>query len=236
MLMLAMLAAAHAVAAPPVRVAAAANLSGALDEVVEAWSKSCAGCSARITYGASGTLSAQIQNGAPFDLFLSADAVYPQKLAEAGDAEGAPFIYARGRLALWAPSDSPLPIEKQRLAALGDPSVKRIAIANPALAPYGRLALELLKDAGQDDPRRLVLGESVGQAAQQAQSGSVQAALLPLSIVQQLPGKTAPLDATLDQGGVVLKATGDRRLTRAFVDFLLSSEARKILGRHGYLP
>jgi molybdate transport system substrate-binding protein len=236
MAMLALLAAAHAMAAQPLRVAAAANLSGALDEVTRAWSQTCPGCEAKITYGASGTLSAQIQNGAPFDLLLAADALYPQKLAEAGYGDGAPFIYTRGKLALWVPAESTLPIDNAGLAALRDRSVKRIAIANPAVAPYGRLAMEALKRAGQDDPTRLVLGESVGQAAQQAQSGSVQAALLPLSIVLQMRGRHADLNVTLDQGGLLLKGARDPKMARAFVDFLLSGEGRRILSQHGYVP
>src|SRR5256885_16792569 len=109
MLMVLLLAAAHAVTPQPLRVAAAANLAGALDEIARAWASKCPGCEAKITYGASGSLAAQIQNGAPFDLFLAADAVYPLKVAEAGNASGAPFIYARGKLALWVPSDSTLP-------------------------------------------------------------------------------------------------------------------------------
>jgi molybdate transport system substrate-binding protein len=232
-----LLAAAHAIAPHPLRIAAAANLSGALEEVVRGWMTTCAqrACEARVTYGASGTLAAQIQNGAPFDLFLAADAVYPQKIAEAGAAEGAPFIYARGKLALWVPAESKLPIESEGLRALRDPSVGRIAIANPQLAPYGRLAMDDLKAAGLDDPRRLVLGESVGQAAQLAQSGGVQAALLPMSLAMRMPGRHVELQGSLEQGGVVLRS-GDGKLARTFVDFLLSGEGRKILGRHGYAP
>jgi molybdate transport system substrate-binding protein len=232
-----LVAAAVAVGPPPVRIAAAANLSGALDEVARAFAATCPErCPTKISYGASGTLAAQIENGAPFDLFLAADSVYPQKVAEAGFSDGAPFIYTRGKLALWVPAESKLPIEREGLAALGDPSVQRIAIGNPVLAPYGKLALEALKAAGQDDPKRLVMGESVGQAAQQAQSGSVQAALLPLSLVLQMPGRHVETEAKLDQGGVVLKPARERPLARAFVDFLLSVEARKIFARHGYAP
>lgn len=231
-MLLALLAAAHAIAPQPLRIAAAANLSGALEEVVSAWSASCDGCKAQITYGASGTLAAQIENGAPFDLYLAADARYPQKVAEAGYAEGAPFIYARGKLALWVPSGSKLPIEQLGLEALKDAS--RIAIANPSLAPYGKLAVDALKTAQQDEPRRLLLGESVAQAAQQAQSGSVDAALLPLSLVLRMPGRHIELSSAIEQGGVVLRAAQDLRLARAFADFLLSPEARKILARHGY--
>lgn len=231
-MLLLLLAAAHAVAPQPLRIAAAANLQGALEEVVSAWSSTCDSCKAKITFGASGTLAAQIENGAPFDLYLAADARYPQKVAEAGYGEGAPFIYARGKLALWVPSGSRLPIEQLGVSALKDAS--RIAIANPSLAPYGKLAIEVLKVAREDDPRRLLLGENVGQAAQQAQSGSVDAALLPLSLVLRMPGRHIELPAAVEQGGVVLRAAHDLRLARSFVDFLLSPEARKIFARHGY--
>ena len=232
-----LVAAAVAVTPQPVRVAAAANLAGALDEISQAWAATCKeGCATKITYGASGTLASQIQNGAPFDLFLAADNEYPQRVAVAGFAEGAPFVYTRGKLALWVPPESRLPIEKDGVAALGDPSVQRIAIGNPALAPYGRLALEALKASGQDDPKRLVLGESVGQAAQQAQSGSVQAALLPLSLAMQMPGRHVEAHGTIDQGGVLLKSARDRMLTRSFMEFLLSKEARQIFAKRGYAP
>jgi molybdate transport system substrate-binding protein len=213
----------------PLRIAAAANLSGVLDEVIKASGKPCTA-----TYGASGTLSAQIQNGAPFDLFLAADTVYSKKLADAGLADGESFIYARGKLALWVPADSKLPIEKEGISALK--AAQRIAIANPALAPYGKLALAALKAAGQDDPKRLVLGESVGQAAQQAQSGSVQAALLPLSLVLHMPGRHVDLPFVIEQGGVVLKSARDPALAHAFVDFLLSGAAKKVFASNGYAP
>jgi molybdate transport system substrate-binding protein len=231
-MLLLLLAAAHAIPPQPLRIAAAANLQGTLEEVVQAWSSTCHGCKATITFGASGTLAGQIENGAPFDLLLGADARYPQKVAEAGYAAAAPFIYARGKLALWVPSDSKLPIEELGLSALKDAS--RIAIANPALAPYGRLAAQALKIAGQDDPRRLLLGESAAQAGQQARSGAVDAALLPLSLALRMPGRHIDLPAAVEQAGVVLRASHDARLARAFADFLLTPEARKIFALHGY--
>ena len=106
----------------------------------------------------------------------------------------------------------------------------------PGSTPYGRLALVVLEAARLDDPKRLVLGESVGQAAQQAQSGSVQAALLPLSLVLQMPGRHIEMPGTLEQGGVILTAAHEKALARSFVDFLLSGEAKKIFARHGYAP
>jgi molybdate transport system substrate-binding protein len=231
-MLLLLLAAAHAISPQPLRIAAAANLQGTLEEVVKAWSSTCDGCNATITYGASGSLAAQIENGAPFDLMLGADARYPQKVAEAGYAAGAPFIYARGKLALWVPPESKLPIEELGVSALKEAS--RIAIANPALAPYGKLAVQALKIAGQDDPRRLLEGENVAQAAQQAQSGGVDAAVLPLSLALRMPGRHIDLPGAVEQSAVVLRGAHDAHLARAFAEFLLSPEARKIFARHGY--
>jgi len=161
---------------------------------------------------------------------------YAKKLAGSGLADRAPFVYARGKLALWVPPGSSLAIEEKGIAALRDSSVRHIAIGNPTLTPYGRLALVVLEAARLDDPKRLVLGESVGQAAQQAQSGSVQAALLPLSLVLQMPGRHIEMPGTLEQGGVILTAAHEKALARSFVDFLLSGEAKKIFARHGYAP
>jgi molybdate transport system substrate-binding protein len=194
------------------KIAASANLSGVLEKVL-------ARCrlEARPTYGATGTLAAQIEQGAPFDLLLAADSATPGKLEAKHVGE-----------------DSKLPIEKDGLAALNDPSVRHIAIANPRLAPYGQLALEQLKAAGFDDERRLVIGESVAQAAQFAQSGSAQAALLPLSLALGMKGRHVELrGATLEQRGLVLRDTPE---TRKVVECLLGEGSRALLEKRGYAP
>ena len=148
------------------------------------------------TYGASGTFLAQIANGAPFDLFLSADAEFPAKAVEKGLADGAAFPYAYGRLVVWVPRGTLPDLEKQGLAALAAPSVQKIAIANPDVAPYGRAARAALERAGLLDSvkDRLVMGQNVSQAAQFVESGNAQAAFLPLSLtrVPRSPRRAGP--------------------------------------------
>jgi molybdate transport system substrate-binding protein len=197
----------------------------------------------RPTYGASGTLFAQLRAGAPFALFMSADRDYPRKAVEAGLArEEVP--YAAGRLVAFVPRGSPAAVEARGLAALAEPGVRRVAIANPALAPYGRAAEAALRAAGVLEAVRakIVLGESVAQAAQLAHAGAVDAALLPASIATApaladagdavpLPG--APL---VPQSAAVLSAARHPELARAFLAFVTGPRGRAILVRHGYDP
>jgi len=226
------------------RVAAAANLQVALEEIVAAFQAHRPGADVRASYGASGAFVAQIRNGAPFDLFLAADAAFPARLAEAGLADGAPFPYALGRLVLWVPASSPLDLGRDGLRALLDPSVRRVAIANPALAPYGAAAEEALAAAGLLEAVRgkLVMGQSAAQAALFAESGNAQAALLPLSLAAVPPlsreGRFRELPAgshrPIEQAGVILKASRSPGLARAFAGFLLGPEGRALLLRGGY--
>src|SRR3974390_616363 len=128
-------------------VAAAADLSSALKELGDGYEKKT-GIKIKLSFGASGALTQQIQNGAPFDVFFSADMDYPRQLIAAGDADGASlYEYAVGRLVLWVPSDSALDLEHQGMRVLLDSSVKKISIANPQHAPYGRAAVAALKHA-----------------------------------------------------------------------------------------
>ena len=144
--------------APELVVAAAADLSSALKEISDGYQKKT-GVTLKLSFGASGALMQQIQNGAPFDLFFSADMDYPRQLISAGTANGATlYQYAVGRLVLWVPADSPLDVEHQGMKALLDPSVKKIAIANPQHAPYGRAAVAALKHAGIYDQVALQTG------------------------------------------------------------------------------
>jgi molybdate transport system substrate-binding protein len=198
----------------------------------------------KVSYGSSGRLFAQITSGAPFDLFLSADEEYPQKLVDAGAAVAESLTpYAAGRLVLWVPKDSPLDVG-QGLGALRDPRVRRVAIANPEHAPYGRAAEAALRAAGLLDAlrERLVLGENVSQAAQFVESGNAEAALLPLSLALAPTlargGRYAVvpegLHPPLVQAAVVTKH-GRRNLASAgFLRFVLGREGRAILGRWGY--
>src|SRR6266446_472315 len=155
-----------------IRIAAAADLNSAMEELSEQFEKQ-AGTKVNVTYGSSGNFFSQMQNGAPFDLFFSADIEYPQKLEAAGLAEpGTLYEYAVGRIVIWMPPDSNVDVAKQGWNALLDAQVKKIAIANPEHAPYGRAAVAALREAGiyESVKAKLVYGENISQAAQFVQS------------------------------------------------------------------
>ncbi len=231
--------------APTVAVAAAASLRPVLDELARAFEAEGAGARVVATYGASGTLLAQLRAGAPFALFMSADRDYPRKAIEAGLAVEE-VVYAVGRLVAYVPRGSPARVEARGLAALVDPAVRRVAIANPALAPYGRAAEAALRAAGVLEAVRpkIVLGESVAQAALLAHSGAVDAALLPASLATApelaRAGVAVPLDPavapSVPQSAVVLSAAPHAELARAFLAFVTGPRGRAIVARHGYDP
>lgn len=148
--------------APPVTVAAASDLQIALPALVARFEQA-AGIRVRVTYGSSGNFSAQIRNGAPFDVFLSADVDYPRQLVATGHADAASlYEYATGRIVLWTRTDSGIDVTRG-LAVLRDARVRRLAIANPVHAPYGRAAVAALERAGLFDAAKpkLVLGENI---------------------------------------------------------------------------
>src|SRR5215471_792335 len=171
-------------AAQQITVAAAADLNYALKELAQRFEQKT-GNQVTLSFGASGNLYSQISNGAPFDLFFSADEDYPKKLVAAGIADGSSLkTYAIGHLALWVPN-GPLEPSKLQMEVLNEPSVKRIAIANPQHAPYGRAAMAAFEHYGLKDKvaSKLVFGENVSQAAQFVQSGNAQAGLIAMSLV-----------------------------------------------------
>lgn len=233
-------------AAPPrLAIAAASDLQFALAEVKVAFAKVQPGLEVAVTYGSSGNFYAQLLNKAPFDLFLSADLEYPRKLVAAGLADGATeFIYSRGHLVLWVPKGSPIPLEQLGLQALLHPAARKVAIANPRHAPYGRAAEALLASQGLLEAvrPRLVFGENVGQAAQFVQTGAADIGLIALSLAKapvmagsgrlwEVPASAHP---PLDQGGVVLNQARDRAAALAFRDFLRSPAGVAILQRFGF--
>jgi molybdate transport system substrate-binding protein len=231
-------------AAQEITVAAAADMSAALPELVVAYTKKT-GQAVKLSFGASGNLTNQIRNGAPFDVFFSADEEYPQQLiAEGLASKETLYRYAVGRLVLWVPADSPLDISKLGMNALLDPSVEKISIANPATAPYGRAAAAALRHFGIYDQvsSRLVVGENVSQAAQFVESGNAQAGLIALShaLAPAMKDKgrywTVPLDAypTLNQAAVVLAKSKQQDAARKFLDFLRSPEATSLLTSYGF--
>lgn len=227
-----------------VSIAAASDLKFALEEIVGLVERDDPGLSVTTTYGSSGTFLSQILNGAPFDLFLSADLAYPRELVAEGLAtEDDLFPYAVGRLVLWTAEDARLD-PAVGLAALADPDVRRVAIANPAHAPYGVAAVEALRSAGVFDAveSKLVLGENVAQAAEFVQSGNADAGIVALSLVKSDPLRDVgswtevPLDAypRLDQGGVVLASARDPQAARLVRDAMLGPESAAILSRYGF--
>jgi len=225
-------------------VAAAANLKTAAVALKQAFEAAHPGVEVALTFGASGTFFAQLQNGAPYDLFLSADREYPARLVAAGLARGEDErVYAFGKLVVWLPPGSTLDLERRGLGALADPGVRRVAIANPAVAPFGRAAEAALRAAGVHDAVRekLVLGTSVAQAAQFAATGAADVALLPASLAlapELAAGKAVPVPEALHpriaQSGVVLAASRQPALARAFLAFVTGEPGRAILGRLGY--
>lgn len=223
-----------------VSIAAAADLKFALEPLVASFARANPGHVARLTFGSSGSFFSQITNGAPFDLFLSADAELPRRLAEAGLTTGGdPFSYARGLLALRLPPGSALSPAKDGLRVLLDPSVRRIAIANPRHAPYGRAAESALRRAGLLDAlsARLVLGENVAQAAQFVETGAADAGLVALSLSRApavagsgtwwpLPEALSP---PLEQSGAILKGGRNPEGARLFRELLVGREGRSAL-------
>jgi molybdate transport system substrate-binding protein len=225
-------------------VAAAADMNAALPQLVAAYTKKT-GQTVKFSFGSSGNLANQIRNGAPFDVFFSADEEYPKQLmAEGLAAKDTLYRYAVGRLVLWVPSKSPLNVSKLGILALLDPSVKKIAMANPVHAPYGRAAETVLRHFGIYDQvsSRLVLGENVAQAAQFVESGNAQAGLIALShafapaLKDQGCYWTIPLDAypTLNQAAVVLSRSKQQEAARKFLEFLRSPGATSLLSSYGF--
>src|SRR5438045_6265435 len=176
-------------ASAQITVAAAADLNAALTEIAADYEKSGGGA-VLLSFGSSGNLFHQIQNGAPFDVFFSADLDYPNRLIEAGLAEKSSFYrYAVGQLVLWVPASSPLDVEHRGMDSLLDPSVKKISLANPEHAPYGRAAVAALRHFGvyEKVSDRFVLGENVSQAAPFVKSANAHIGFVGLSPALQ-PG------------------------------------------------
>jgi molybdate transport system substrate-binding protein len=232
-------------AASEITAAAAADLNVALTEIAANYQKMTGSNTVRLVFGSSGNLFNQIQNGAPFDVFFSADLDYPQKLVGAGVAEPSSlYRYAVGRLVLWVPASSSLDVEHRGMNALLDASVKKIAIANPQHAPYGRAAVAALRHFGLYDKvaDRLVLGENVSQAAQFVESGNAQAGIVALShaLAPAMKDKgrywEIPMDAhpALEQGVVILSHSPNKKGAAAFLEYLKTAESVAVLRRLGF--
>ncbi|HEY6767132.1 MAG TPA: molybdate ABC transporter substrate-binding protein [Candidatus Sulfotelmatobacter sp.] len=227
-----------------ITVAAAADLSAALKEIAADFQKQ-KGIEVKLSFGASGALTQQIENGGPFDIFFSADMGYPQELISKGYASSDTlYRYAVGKLILWAPDNSPLNFERNGLNTLLDPLVQKIAIANPERAPYGRAAMAALKHAGLYDKvsSRLVTAENISQAAQFVDSGNAQVGFVALAhaMAPDMKGKgkywLVPAEdyPTIDQGVIVMSHSSHKEESKQFIDFMKAKEASAILQRYGF--
>lgn len=228
-----------------VRVAAASDLKYALDEIVMEFERTHPGIHVTATYGASGGFYSQLSNRAPFDVFLSADKAYPLKLSEQGlTLPGSEFSYARGHLVLWVLAGSSFDVEQRGIETVLDPAIRKIAIANPRHAPYGRAAESALKSMRVYDriEQKLVFGENVAQTAQFVETSAAEIGLIArsLSMAPSLrdKGRSWPVPETshppLEQGGVILKWVRDRSAAEAFRGFLISRAGRSILESYGF--
>jgi molybdate transport system substrate-binding protein len=230
-------------AAQNLTVAAASDLQFALPAVVAQFEKDT-GQTVRVTFGSSGNFFAQMQNGAPFDVFLSADIDYPRRLERAGVAErGGLYEYATGRLVLWTRSDSGIDV-RRGLTVLADARVRRIAIANPEHAPYGRAAVAALRHEGLYDQVRgkFILGENISQTAQFAQSGSADVGVIALALALAPALKNSgtyfeipeTLHPPIEQAAVVLSSSRLKVLARQFVEALKTPDNVRVLQSFGF--
>ncbi len=230
-------------AAEEITVAAAADLQFALKDVSTRFEQQT-GNKINLIFGSSGNFFSQIQNGAPFDLFFSADLDYPKKLEAAGQAEpNTLYQYATGKIVLWVRNDSKLDLTKG-LAVLLDPSINKISIANPAHAPYGRAAMAALDHEKLSDKLKdkFVLGENVSQAAQFVESGSAEAGIIALSLAVAPAMKEKgryveiPTDfyPPLQQGCILLASSKKKSTALALVEFLKKPETVDLLKAFGF--
>ncbi|MGO9453222.1 MAG: molybdate ABC transporter substrate-binding protein [Candidatus Binataceae bacterium] len=225
-------------------VAAAADLTFAFKDVAAQFEKQT-GNSVRVSYGSSGNFFSQIKNGAPYDVFFSADIQFPQKLEAAGLIEpGTIYEYAAGTIVIWVPNSSRLDLS-QGLAALLDPTIHKIAIANPLHAPYGRAAVAALQHEGIYDKvkGKLVLGEDIAQTAQFVQSGNADAGILALSLALapamkergryvKIPSDDYP---PIIQAVAIIKATQHKQLAEQFLKFLEEPTTVALMEQYGFV-
>jgi molybdate transport system substrate-binding protein len=232
-----------AAAAQEITVVAAADLQFAFQDVAARFQKETVK-NVKLIFGSSGNFFAQIQNGAPFDLFFSADIDYPQRLEAAGLAEpGTLYRYATGKIVLWVPNDSKLDLTRG-LQVLLDPSIKKIAIANPEHAPYGRAAVAALRHENIYDQvsSKFVLGENISQTATFVVSGSADIGIVALSLAVAPSMKTKgrhfeiPADdyPPIEQAAVVIKSSQHKDIARQFLAYLQTPPLQDLLRTYGF--
>lgn len=229
--------------ADDIAVAAASDLQFAIKELIVEYEKQT-GHHVKLSLGSSGNFFAQLQQGAPFDLYFSADIGYPKKLEEAGlTVPGSLYRYAVGRVVVWAPKNSPLDVTKG-LTVLREPVIKKIAIANPKHAPYGRAAVAAMEQSQvyAEVKDRLVLGENISQAAQFIESGACDVGIIALSLAMAPAMKSAgsywliPAEAhlPLEQGAVIMKQSKQQDAARSFLQLMQSPQGQEVMTRYGF--
>jgi molybdate transport system substrate-binding protein len=233
---------AHPALAEQITIAAAADLKFAMGEIVAAFKQAHPGDAVETIYGSSGKFHTQIQQGAPYDLFFSADIKYPQILAQEGFAASGVKPYAFGRIVLWSTARD---ASKLSIADLADPSVRKIAIANPKHAPYGKRAEEALRSSKlwEKVESKLVFGENIAQTAQYVQSGNADIGIIALALAlnKELAAKGGyalvpdNLHQPLEQGFIVTKRAEGNPLAKAFADHMGSLEARRTMVKYGFI-
>lgn len=244
LILLSLLSAALFCSAQEITVAAAADLQFVLPEVAARFEKQT-GSHVRLVFGSSGNFVAQIQNGAPFDVFFSADVDYANNLEAAGLAEpGSLSEYAKGKIVLWLPHGSTFNLSRG-LELLLDPGIKKIAIANPQHAPYGRAAVAALRHEGLYDrvKDKLVLGENVSQAASFVVSGSADAGVVALSLAlaPSLKDKGKYVEVPADeypairQAAVILKSSKQKTAAHEFLSYATSASAGDLWTNYGFV-
>ncbi len=222
-------------------IAAAADLRFALDEILERYRDQHPDQHPRVIYGSSGKMTAQIINGAPYDLFFSADIEYPLRLQARGLVASKPEVYAIGRIVIWSSTLDASSLELQDLAS--DPRIRRIAIAQPSHAPYGQRAREALQatDVWEAVQPRLVFGENIAHAAQMVESGAATVGIIALSLARFPRLAAQPhrlIDATLheplSQGFVITRRGEGNAAAQQFASFMATAEAHAIMERYGF--
>ena len=219
-------------------IAAAANLTDAFAEIGPRFT-SKTGIKVVFSFGATADLAKQIENGAPFDVFASADSEHVEQLETKGLlTPGSRAIYARGRLVMWLPPNSNL--KADRIEDITAKSFERIAIAKPDVAPYGRATVESLKALGiwNEIEGRVIYGQNVSQTKQYVATGNAEVAFIPLALVKTGEGRyievSDDLHHPIDQALGIVKESTKQAAARKFVDFLLSPEGRELMTQKGY--
>jgi molybdate transport system substrate-binding protein len=229
--------------AQDITIAAASDLQFAMQDITARFQKET-GKNVKATYGSSGNFAQQIQNGAPFDIFFSANLDYARQLESAGLAEtGSFYQYATGKIVMWVPSESKLDLAPG-LKILADPAVQKIAIANPQHAPYGKAAVAALQKAGIHDAvkNKFVLGENISQTASFAMSGAADVGIIALSLAlspnMKDKGRYVAISEDqyppIEQACVILRASKNKAAAQQFLKYMQSPAIAEVLRAYGF--